>query len=325
MENNGQVEANIVRLIDIPGRGVVCAPPPEAGDTPPQVPRALQEVYVSLRRGDLPLAEALMQDLELEEPDNFSLISCRIFWMMLAGDISSAHVLLGKLDAEADRFSSIRAARAAVLLITGKTDDASKLLNEVLDQEPQHELARYLLALWKAQSGDLQIAHDTLVGLCKDYPDHALARLQLGQVLMAAGDIARAGTLFESAIDSAPNLVQAFERFASLLVLGGQPQEAMGVAKRGLSLHPGSRSLLEVLARAALSMGAADVALDATRLVLVTAAGDPAAHANHAVALTAAGRRDAAMAAVKAASIKFPDDVSLKQLANEIEAVNQPS
>lgn len=312
----------IDRFLNVPGRGLIRVQHQDDQDPPPPRSAALDVVYSALRNGDIPRAEAAISELDQEGEDRRELFACRVFGMMLSGDISTAHMLLKEIDEGEQDDDSVLAARAAVLLVSGDSDDAARLLDKILEMHPRHELGRYLYSLWRAQSGELQIAHDVLVGLCRDYPDHALARLQLGQVLMAAGDIARAGTLFEAAIDQAPNLVQAWERFSALLVIGGQPQEAMMVAKRGLSEHPGSRSLLEVLARSALAIGASDIALDSTRLVLATALNDPVAHANHAVALTAAGQHPEALRIVREAAAKFPDDSSLQQLVAEIESVH---
>ncbi|MFH1807959.1 MAG: tetratricopeptide repeat protein [Pseudomonadota bacterium] len=310
----------IKRFVDVPGRGLLRMAESEVPDPPPLVPEGVQDVYAALRRGDLEESAARMEGLELEGRDAHHLTGCRVFWLMLSGDLTEAHEFVGALDDEARSHDAVVAAHASILLVSGASAQAVKMLDGVLERHPRHELARYLSALHKAQNGDLQGAHDLLVGLCRDYPDHALARLQLGQVLMAAGDVARAGTLFEAAIDDSPRLAQAWERFAALLVLGGQPLEAMAVAKRGLAWHPSSRPLLEVLARSALSVGSVDIALDATRLVLATAGDDPVAFANHVVALTSSGQRDRAKELVLEARGLFPDDAGLSQLATEIDA-----
>lgn len=322
MNDADQPGVVIDRFLDVPGRGLVRVQAFEDHAPPPQVPDAVSAVFAALRQGDIAKAELAIEQADANGEHRQALFAARVFGLMLSGDISSAHMQLGQVPEPDREHESIRTARAAVLLVSGDSDEAARMLDQILQTEPRHELARYLYALWRAQNGELQIAHDVLVGLCRDYPDHALARLQLGQVLMAAGDIARAGTLFEAAIDQAPNLVQAWERFAALLVIGGQPQEAMIVAKRGLSEHPGSRSLLEVLARSALAIGASDIALDSTRLVLATALDDPVAHANHAVALTAAGQHRAALKVVEEAAQLFPDDDALQQLAIEIASVH---
>lgn len=282
------------------------------------MPSPLLEIHSALRQGDITAAETLLSAVPEEEAEEASYVACRILWKMFAGEIAEAHSMLAALDATTRTVADIRTAQAAVLMISRATDEATSILDEVLREQPRHEMGRYLSALWRAQSGELQSAHDLLLSLCSDFPDHALARLQLGQVLMAAGDVARAGTLFEAAIDTAPHLEQAWERFASLLSLGNQPQEALLVAKQGLNHHPQSRTLLEIFARSALTVGATDLALDSTRLVLATAGDDPVAHANYAVALTACGHRAEALTVVQEAKERFPNDVALRQLENEI-------
>ncbi|MBN2360740.1 MAG: tetratricopeptide repeat protein [Deltaproteobacteria bacterium] len=313
----------IDRFVLVPGKGLVRLAAADGSEPPPPVSDDLRPVYLALRHGDLARARSLLDALVPEPAELNHVAALRVFAQMLAGELTAAHDLALQLDEQAFAHNTVRSAYAAVLLVAGENEEAARLLEEVLNEDPRHEIARYVYALWRAQSGELQSAHDLLVSLCRDYPDHALARLQLGQVLMAAGDVARAGTLFEAAIDGAPMLAQGWERFASLLVVGGQPQEALLVAKRGLSWHPGSRPLLEILARSALAVGAFDIAVDATRLVLATCDDDPVAFANYAVALTAANRRDSALVTLRDAIGRFPNDDPLRQLKSEIEGATR--
>lgn len=313
----------IDRFVSVPGKGLVRLVGAAGSEPPPPVSAELQPIYLALRHGDLARARSLIDALEPARNEINHITALRVFAQMLSGELTAAHDLALTLDESAFAHNTVRSAYAAVLLVAGENDEAARLLEEVLQEDSRHEIARYVYALWRAQCGELQSAHDLLVSLCRDYPDHALARLQLGQVLMAAGDVARAGTLFEAAIDGAPMLAQGWERFAALLVVGGQPQEALQVAKRGLSWHPGSRPLLEILARSALAVGAFDIAVDATRLVLVTCDDDPVAYANYAVALTAANRRETALTTLREAIARFPDDEPLQQLRGEIEGVSR--
>ena len=96
----------------------------------------------------------------------------------------------------------------------------------------------------------------------------------------------------------------------------------MLLAKRGLDKHPGSRPLLEVLARAALAIGETGIAVDATRLVLNKADDDPVAFANYAVALSSDGKNDQAKDLLKDARERFPQDPGLRQLALEIDVAS---
>lgn len=321
-QQNQSVPVKVLRFINVPSQGLMSKDIEDERPRPPCVPTALREVFACLRRGDTEATWEALDAVASAPEDHDYVTAARLFALMLDGEIDQALQLVKGLTDDELQNDEVAVSHAAVLLVSGSVDEALEKLEAVLKKQPLHGLGRYLWSLHRAQTGDLQQAHDKLMELCGDFSDHALARLQLGQVLMAAGDIARAGTLFEAAIDMAPRLVQAWERFAALLVLGGQPGEAMSLARRGLELHPGSRPLLEVLARAALAIGETGIALDATRLVLNKAQDDPVAFANHAVALSSDGQNEAAKVLLKDARERFPQDPGLRQLALEIDVAS---
>ncbi len=212
---------------------------------------------------------------------------------LMGGDVPGARAALG--DA---RHAQLAAADAVVLLAEQDVAGAKARLAEVLAHtELSTTIAgRYAQALVHVADGDLHAAHGALVDVARAAPWHAVARYQLGQLLLATGDPARAGTLFEMASVIAPNFVAPVLTLAEMLADSRQYGEALNLIQGACEKNPEATAPRVLQLRILIEVGEQDAALNLAQMLRERAPHDAEIGLLYAEALVEAERKGEALA-----------------------------
>ena len=267
-------------------------PPKTTGDVPPiaytrmrALPGLLERVPDEIAAPALDLGAGVIGDVE-----------------RLLGE-AQPHAALEMLDSAADALPAelvddARSMRVRALLMDGRVDDARGVLGEVSKNSPglalgsaalalaegDHERAErellmareraprslgvsYLHALVRVARGDLQQALELLGDVARAAPWHAVARYQLGQLFLAQGDPARAGTLFEMSWAIAPTFVGPPLALAEMLVDARQHLEALSILQTACDAAPAALPPRMLQLRVLVEIGERDAALNLGRLL----------------------------------------------------------
>jgi tetratricopeptide (TPR) repeat protein len=177
---------------------------------------------------------------------------------LMEGLVDDATQTLG-----ADRGApEVALADAALALALGDVSHAERRVREALDKNPNGLGEVYLHALVKVAEGQMQEAHALLCEVAKAAPSHAVARYQLGQLLLAQGDGARAGTAFEMAWDLSPTFVAPALALAEMLADSRQVGEALTLLANVCERAPTTLSPRLLQLRVLLDVGEYDSARD---------------------------------------------------------------
>ncbi len=144
---------------------------------------------------------------------------------------------------EAVRFSPEMAAaqnaRGVVALKRSDPETAATLINEALAMKPDVRLAHFNLALVAESRGDAREAMRLYEQELALYPESYRVEFNLGLLLDATGDREGQVTAFRRAIEINPEFAEGhFFLAKSLLDSGGGLDEAMDLARTGLTLGP---------------------------------------------------------------------------------------
>ncbi len=176
---------------------------------------------------------------------------------LMEGAIDEAHILLkGRRDDDA-----MLLADAALCLADGEVQRADQKAQRALQLRPRGVGEHYLLALVRVAEGRMQEALDDLALVAKSAPDHAVARYQLGQLLLAGGDPARAGTLFEMAWQIAPQFVAPAMALAEMLAESRQLGDALALLGAVCDAAPTALSPRLLQLKVLLELGEKDAAI----------------------------------------------------------------
>jgi tetratricopeptide (TPR) repeat protein len=144
---------------------------------------------------------------------------------LMEGRLDEARAILG--DARSD--PALALADAALCLAEGDAERARVRAEAAWQQNPTGLAECYVLALARVALGDMGEAMTLLTDVSRSDQDHAVGRYQLGQLFLAMGDPARAGTLFEMAWILAPTFVAPALALAEMLVDSRQYGEALAL------------------------------------------------------------------------------------------------
>jgi predicted Zn-dependent protease len=193
----------------------------------------LAEAELCLARGDTERARIVAGELEGEpqgaagelSDDEAGARGLAVRAHLMDGDMEAARALMGRARGD-DRLSL---ADAALALAEGDVALAKERAHAALARRPRGVAEHYTLALIHVALGEVDEAMAQLGRVAASVPEHAVARHQLGHLTLAAGDAARAGTLFEMAIQLAPSFIPPFLSLAEMLVDSRQYAEAMNL------------------------------------------------------------------------------------------------
>jgi predicted Zn-dependent protease len=219
--------------------------------------------------------------------------------------VARAHVMDGKLEmaraviGEDNEEPALALAVAALKLAEGEPADAAKKLDAALEHFPDGIAETYTDALIQVALGNLESAIMSLSRVCASEPEHAVARHQLGQLTMAAGDPARAGTLYEMAMEIAPGFVPPGLSLAEMLIESRQFMDAMNLLASLLERNPNALAPHLLRLRILLEVGQVEAAVSVSTTLKDAAPDHPEVVTLWAQALLLADRADEARAEVE--------------------------
>ena len=222
-----------------------------------------------LARGTLSDAEPVIDQWQAQVEDEgnddalIQIRAIRIRALLMEGKYEEAEAFLG----EHQGHPQMLLAEAGLALSRGDIADAREHLTKAQDTFGASLPLEHLNGLLAVSDGRIDVAMDCLTRVAKYAPEHAVARHQLGQLVLANGDVARAGTLFEQAMEISPTFPPPALALAEMLMDRRQLGEAMSV------LHVLTESRPELLAgrlmqmRILLELGEAETALSLAELL----------------------------------------------------------
>lgn len=207
---------------------------------------------------------------------------------LMAGSLDDARVALGP-----DRDSDVYAvADVALSLAEGDVDRAERRLADAMFLKPRGVAEQHLRALVKAARGEISEAAESLNAVARAMPMHAVARFQLGQIVLATGDAARAGTLFEMASQLQPSFIAPVLALAELLFESRQYSEALNLAAKACDAVPEALAPRLLQLRVLLEVGERETALRMSTALYGRVSDDPELGVIHAEALAENERTD---------------------------------
>jgi tetratricopeptide (TPR) repeat protein len=221
----------------------------------------LGEAELLLARGNLEQATEAVSPLLPNGDNDVDATSGAALGILIRGALMGGDVDKAKELIEPHRDSEhLAVADAAFSLALGQLERARLRIDVAMKLRPKGIAEVYTLALVRVAEGDMDVARELLTDVARSAPEHAVARHQLGQLVLATGDPARAGTLFEMAIELAPLFVPPALSLAEMLADSRQYGEAMQLLSDLCDTHPGLLAPRLVQLRILLSIGDLDTA-----------------------------------------------------------------
>ena len=230
-----------------------------------------------------------------------------------AGNVAAANVdasvLMRLLPGTAA--AELRRARADLLL--GKPAAAEERLRRLLRQSPDNDQAQLYLGVASKALGKPEAARMYLAAAANSTRTEVPARRLLGRMLLAAGQADDAVRLVNESEGGTDGDLLALGGRASLLT--GDTEAALDYFRRSVAAAPQDVLRQLDLARAFLSAGKAQDALQVLDAVKVPAAQEPERLVLRTAALVQTGQREAASAGMQALAAARPQDVDAQWLA----------
>jgi tetratricopeptide (TPR) repeat protein len=188
------------------------------------------------RTSDFDRAEQLLRQRLEADPDDF-IAKNRLVDVLVATDqLDEAIVLAGEMIAFDDSSSSSYLQRARALLLSKKYPESIDDFAAVLARDPDSELALAGIVEAYEQSGNARGAERFLEAHLEANPTNSGSMVRLGGVKARLGDADAAMRLFEQAVDSDPEKVNAY--MAAAGVYADDIAAQIRVLERGLSANP---------------------------------------------------------------------------------------
>ncbi|MBM4279986.1 MAG: hypothetical protein FJ137_04290 [Deltaproteobacteria bacterium] len=198
--------------------------------------------------------------LDAAKVDDDVRASLRARALLMEGRIEDARAVLGDRERP-----GVALGDAAFALAEGELDRAERRVRAVRDADSTSLGAVYLQALVRVARGDMAQGADLLAAVARAQPSHAVARYQLGQILLAQGDAARAGTLYEMAWYLTPAFVSPALALADMFVDSRQYGDALGVLNRICAVAPSSLAPRQLQLRILVEIGEREAAIELGR------------------------------------------------------------
>ena len=178
---------------------------------------------------------------------------------------TEARFLLGKALFWNERFAEGRAAFDEVERQTARFSESIAYIVEAAYRNAMHHGLNALSA------GDVQTAVRHLEHACQIRPESAAARRMLGHALVQAGRLDDAAGAYRTAVDRAPDDVEAWNNLAEIAFVQGRYDEALRAGLRVLELDPDHRIARRRTAHAAIHLGQPDRAAELFETLLASA------------------------------------------------------
>ncbi len=189
---------------------------------------------------------------------------------------------------------------AVALEVQGRIEEAFAAGAEAVRLRPDYPEAHINLGL-NLRSGNLIEAVETYAEAIKAAPANPMARANLSVALRELGEIAEAENQSRAAIDINPDYAEAHNAFGNVLVVKGEPEQAIAAFERAAELRPEYAEARINRAAALFKSGRSGDAEAAYRDIVDDHDELAEAHAGLGVVLLAAGRLDEATAAFRRA------------------------
>ncbi|MEM7252240.1 MAG: tetratricopeptide repeat protein [Pseudomonadota bacterium] len=152
----------------------------------------------------------------------------------------------------------------------GRLPRALANLERAFDADAQNSATAILIARVASATGDDQKAARALRAIEGRQDAPALASLMLGMILERLSNPAEAMAAYRGALLKAPDLVPALNNLAWLVHReGGQPEEALRLARRAYLLEPASMAIADTLGKILIDQGLAEEAYSTLREAVV--------------------------------------------------------
>lgn len=300
----------VQRAVGIAGADVLKRLDDESGPPPLALPPGrLGEAEEHLGRADPGAALASVDDPSVPEPAR-SAVAARA--ALMAGDIAAARAALG-----AGTLPEQALADAMVSLAEG---NITRALDRLKANGENTVAARYAWALVKVAEGDILEAQAALIDVARSAAWHAVARYQLGQLLLATGDPARAGTLFEMASIIAPSFLAPSLTLAEMLADSRQYGEALSLIQSMTERAPDAHAPRVLQLRILLEVGERDAALVLAEMLRDKAPDDMDVALLFAEALVESERKAEASAVLEDVVSRAAVPSSIRQRAHRLRA-----
>ncbi|MCP4502633.1 MAG: hypothetical protein GY822_22015 [Deltaproteobacteria bacterium] len=181
--------------------------------------------------------------------------------VMWRGLSARAHIMDGDLLAAAQVLKGLRndermcLTEACLCVGEGAVSRAREKINVAMGKNPMGVVEHYIHGLVCVAEGDYQRGIDELNRVSDSSQEHAVARHQLAQLVLATGDAARAGTLFEMAIELAPTFLPPTIALAELLSDSHQYGDAVRILSHAAEAAPQSVAPRLLMLRIYLEVG----------------------------------------------------------------------
>lgn len=173
------------------------------------------------------------------------------------GDLEGASALFRQA-LEIDRQPYVYLGLGDVLQRAGRFDEAIAAFAAALELDPDSATAHYDLGVTYDRLGrgeEAVAAYERSLELQPEGLQAAQALNNLGAMAQDAGDLERAGTLFERAVDTAPRHLESLYNLAQIRASRGELDEAIALLERAAELQPNHQIVNLALGRAYLAVG----------------------------------------------------------------------
>jgi thioredoxin-like negative regulator of GroEL len=280
---------------------------------------ALYRARLAMAVGDASMAAASFDatldagSRELTIPEQALALSGLVESRLALGDSAGAERELARLSARAPDAYVTRYLKARLAYARGDFATATTELQWALATNPDDPSGRLLLGAVLLEQGSHEQAETTLSQLLSEYPGAVEARKLLARVYLARDDTVAARKVLADAPPEATRDAGADWLSGSILLMGGDTQEAIAMLEQGAAADPTNVPLKLDLARAYLMAGNRD---EAVALLQALPAGEGGRRrAELEVVTQAAGKgRDEARAAIVRLAAERPNDAELQTM-----------
>lgn len=211
-------------------------------------------VRVLAAQGRLPEAEARLEALAADYPDEPEFIETKGVIAAISGHYQTAIPVLGR--AFELRKNSVNARRLAETYArSGQVDAGIRILRDWLDSYPQDAATRFVLAGLKMSKGDYPQAETQYRKILAENPQDANALNNLAYALGEMGQMQAALDEIGKALKIAPENTSVLDTAGTLYLKAGRPLDAVSVLRKASALESRNMNFREHYARALIAAG----------------------------------------------------------------------
>jgi uncharacterized protein (TIGR02996 family) len=290
----------------------------------------LRQILASLYSGtsDEALAQAQLEKIvELRPAELANRMRLAMYFVRLKKPDEAEKALLAAIEALPD---DDQAKLAYVDFLSSQRAPArgEKALTAFIERNPRDYDLRLGLGDMQRRGGKADAATQTFRAIVEEggeAPQAAVARTRLAGIAAERGKLEEADALIAEALAKSPRDTEALLLRGTLALQRKDAPAAIADLRSVLGDQPGSVPILRVLARAYLLNGESALAEEQLRLATALWQRDPGPRVELAQVLLQTNRPAQAVAALEETALKFPDDVSVRELrVRAYLATNEP-